>query len=323
MPTIRVAEADVAYRLTGQGQTTVVITQGLGFASAEWWPIQDVLSKRARVLTWDRPGYGASASPRSPRTVTSIAAEALELLSGVAPDGPLVLVGHSQGGLYTNALARIAGVRVRGVALLDPAHPANGRLRRELPAPLFRRSRSDLAVGLRMGRRLARLRVMGAFKPLMMKGPPFSYCSQHPREALNSMWRHLTRPQAYETALAEYEELEFRTSPPDLEPLGTFPPVPLVVLVHDPEVLIDHFVKRAGLARADAERVEALWGTLLSDHASLSPLGRLESVAGSGHLIHLEQPEVAVARIAELVEGHPETHDPQGRPEADARDPGT
>ena len=215
----------------------------------------------------------------------------------------------------------MVGVRVRGVALLDPAHPDNSRLRRELPPQLFRRSRSDLTVGLRMGRRLARLHVMGAFKPPMMKGPPFSYCSQHPPEALNSMWRHLTRPQAYETALAEYEELEFRTTPPDLEALGPFPPVPLVVLVHDASLLIDYFVKRAGLARADAERVEALWGTLLSDHASLSPLGTLESVTGSGHLIHLEKPEVATARIADLIDGRPEVHDPHARPDADAPGP--
>src|SRR5262245_17216853 len=258
MPTIRVAGADITYRLTGEGQTTVVVTQGLGFASAEWWPIQDLLSQQARVLTWDRPGYGESGLPASPRTVANIADEALELLSGVAPDGPLVLVGHSQGGLYTNALARMVGVRVRGIVLLDPAHPDNSRLRRELPPQLFRRSRSDLSVGLRLGRRLARLHLMAAFKPLMMKGPPFSYCSNHPRDALNGMWLHLTHPQAYETALAEYEELEFRTTPPDLDALGPFPPVPLDVLVHDPEVLIADLVKRAGLARADAERVEGL-----------------------------------------------------------------
>src|SRR5205823_5714730 len=143
---------------------------------------------------------------------------------------------------------------------------------------LFRRSRSDLGVGLRMGRRLARLHLIGAFKPLIVNGPPFIYCSQHPPDVLNSMWRHLTRTQGYETALAEYEELEFRTTTADMEDIGQFPLVPLVVLVHDPEVMIDYFVKRAGLARADAERVEGLWGTLLADHASLSSLGTLESV---------------------------------------------
>jgi hypothetical protein len=145
---------------------------------------------------------------------------------------------------------------------------------------------------------------MGALKPLIMKGPPFSFCSQYPREVLNRMWWHLTRLQAYETALQEYDELEFRTTPSDLDALGPFPAVPLVVLVHDPEAMIDYFVKRAGLTRADGERVEALWGTLLADHASLSPLGRVESVAGSGHLIHLEKPDVSVVRIADVIRRH-------------------
>jgi pimeloyl-ACP methyl ester carboxylesterase len=235
--------------------------------------------------------------------VRNIAAEARALVSEVAPDGPLVLVGHSQGGLYTNALARMAGGRVRGVALLDPAHPDNGRLRRELPTKLFQRSRSDLAVGLRMGRWLARLHVMGLLKPLIMKGPPFLYCAQHPAEARDAMWRHLKQPLAYDTALAEYGELEFRTSPADMEAIGAFPVVPLMVLVHDPDVMIEYFQKRARLARPEAERVEALWGTLLRDHARLSPLAKLASVAGSGHLIHLEKADVVQAGIAELIEG--------------------
>jgi pimeloyl-ACP methyl ester carboxylesterase len=302
VPMLRVAGVDISYRLIGQGPTTVIVTQGLGFASAEWWPLQDRLKSYGRVLTWDRPGYGSSGSPISPRTVANIAAEARELLSAVAPDGPLVLVGHSQGGLYTNALARLAGVRLRGVLLLDPAHPDNGRLRRELPPQLFRRSRSDLAMGLRRGRRLARLHLMGAFKPLIMKGPPFVYCRQHPPEALDTMWRHLERPEAYETALAEYEELEFRTTSADVESLGLFPPVPLQVLVHDPELMIDYFVKSARLTRPDAERVEGLWGQLLRAQASLSPVAKVEPVAGSGHLIHLEKPDVALRSISDLVQ---------------------
>jgi len=300
MPTIRVAEADVSYRLTGAGTVTVVITQGLGFASAEWWPIQDALSNQARVLTWDRPGYGDSGPPRSPRTVANVAAEALGLIDVVAPHGPLVLVGHSQGGLYTNALARLGGSRVHGVALLDPASPDNGRLRRELPPIVFRRSGADLATRLRLANTMARLHVIRAFKPVITKAPPFRYCQRHPPDALSSMWRHMTHQQAYRAALAEYEELEFRTVPGDVLALGPFPQVRLAVLVHDSDVLVGQM--SAHLPRADAERVEALWGTLLREHASLSPLATLETVTGSGHLIHLEKPEVTTARIAALLE---------------------
>lgn len=43
--------------------------------------------------------------------------------------------------------------------------------------------------------------------------------------------------------------------------LGPFPRVPLAVLVHDPELMIDRFVKSSRMARADAEQVEGLWGS--------------------------------------------------------------
>jgi hypothetical protein len=86
-----------------------------------------------------------------------------------------------------------------------------------------------------------------------------------------------------------------------LEALGPFPVVPLVVLVHDPKVLIGQM--SAHLSPMDAERVESLWGRLLTDQASLSRLGRVQTVGGSGHLIHLERPEVALAAIAGLIGG--------------------
>ena len=99
MTVIEIAGSSVSYRLTGEGSLTILITQGLGFSSAEWWPIQDALSSGARVLTWDRPGYRLSGRPRSQRTVANIATEALDLLSAIVPQGPVILVGHSQGGL--------------------------------------------------------------------------------------------------------------------------------------------------------------------------------------------------------------------------------
>ena len=292
----------MAYRLVGEGPVTVLVTQGLANASAEWWPIADALAERARVLTWDRPGYGDSAAPRTPRTAANVAAEALELLATTAPEGPLVLVGHSQGGLYANALARLVGARLRGLVLLDPAPPDNARLRRELPARLFRRSGSDLTGRLRMAGTLARLGIMSALRPLVAKGPPLAYCRRHPREARDAIWRQLRAPRVYQTALSEYEELEYRTAPRDLDALGPFPEVPVVVLVHDPEVMISQFVRLAHLPHEEADRVEALWGQLLRGAAALSPLGTAETVRGSGHLIHLEAPELTTARIVGLIE---------------------
>jgi hypothetical protein len=77
--------------------------------------------------------------------------------------------------------------------------------------------------------------------------------------------------------------------------------VPLVVLVHDPEVMIGQM--SAHLVRAEAEQVQALWGTLLSDQGSLSPLGRVDTMVGAGHGIHLEKPDLVLATITRLVAG--------------------
>src|SRR5687768_14367302 len=106
---------DMNYRITGAGPVTVFIIPGLGIASAELWPIQDALGAHARVVSWDRPGCGDSGPTRSARTSRNIAREALEVLDIVAPNGPLIVVGHSQGGFYANSIARLAGSRVRGL----------------------------------------------------------------------------------------------------------------------------------------------------------------------------------------------------------------
>jgi pimeloyl-ACP methyl ester carboxylesterase len=258
-------------------------------------------SSRGTVLAvWN------SGPPSSARTMANIAREALDVLDIVAPEGPLVVVGHSQGGLYANAIARLAGSRVGGLVLLDPAHPDNARLRRELPPKLFQRSGSDLAVNFRRARLITRLRLAWAVKPLLMKNPPLSYCQQYPADAIESIWRHMARTRTYNTAfntaLAEYVQLEFHTSRDDLEQFGAFPDIPVVTLVHDPAVMIEQITTRGRLPRTDADRVEAVWGELLRDGTYLGQSAEVDMVSGAGHLIHLEKPDVVLAAITKLVD---------------------
>jgi len=46
--------------LKGEGEPTVVIITGGNSFSWSWWTIQDDLAKSAKVLTYDRSGYGWS-----------------------------------------------------------------------------------------------------------------------------------------------------------------------------------------------------------------------------------------------------------------------
>jgi pimeloyl-ACP methyl ester carboxylesterase len=84
-----------------------------------------VLTARvAGVLTYDRRGYGRSAALRpAPVTAKAAAADLHQLLERLQIDQPVVLVGHSLGGLYAQYFARHYPPHVGAVVLIDTASP--------------------------------------------------------------------------------------------------------------------------------------------------------------------------------------------------------
>lgn len=97
----------------------VVIDAGLGESSASW---QDVVSllDGISVCTFDRAGYGGSDPGPEPRTPQSNAADLARLLDAAALEQPIILVGHSIGGLNALAFWKESPERVGGMVLLDP-----------------------------------------------------------------------------------------------------------------------------------------------------------------------------------------------------------
>jgi pimeloyl-ACP methyl ester carboxylesterase len=123
----RTATGALAYALTGAGQPTVVLQSGLGDGRAPWAAVVSKLSATHAVFSYDRPGYGQSSATAEARDPCSVATELHGLLgaAGVAP--PYVLVGHSLGGLYQYAFARLYPAEVAALVLLDPTHPTHWR----------------------------------------------------------------------------------------------------------------------------------------------------------------------------------------------------
>jgi pimeloyl-ACP methyl ester carboxylesterase len=102
---------------------TVVLTHGFTARLAEWEPQVEALRGRARIVLWDQRGHGRSGWTRLTRaTVDRTGRDLGEVLDAVAPTGPVVLGGHSLGGMTIMALARqrpeLFGDRVAGVFLL-------------------------------------------------------------------------------------------------------------------------------------------------------------------------------------------------------------
>jgi pimeloyl-ACP methyl ester carboxylesterase len=102
---------------------TVVLTHGFTARLVEWEPQVEALHERAQLVLWDQRGHGRSSWTRlTEATIDRTGRDLGEVLDAVAPDGPLVLAGHSLGGMTIMALARqrpeLFGTRVVGVFLL-------------------------------------------------------------------------------------------------------------------------------------------------------------------------------------------------------------
>lgn len=132
-----VTESDlpIAYVVSGKGAPTVVFQSGLGDGKATWGPVMRKLDDSRHVFAYDRPGYGGSAATGVPRDPCAIAREAHDTLRDAHVPGPYVLVGHSLGGLYQYAFARMYPDDVAGLVLLDPTHPDHwAAVQRDAPA---------------------------------------------------------------------------------------------------------------------------------------------------------------------------------------------
>jgi pimeloyl-ACP methyl ester carboxylesterase len=118
--------------VSGEGARTVVLAAGAGQDSRTWNGLVTELSMTARVITFDRPGLGQSDPGVEPRTPTRIARELRSLLEALGVEGPVVLAGHSMGGLHVLRYASLFPDRVVGVAILDTPPAGFEEARREL-----------------------------------------------------------------------------------------------------------------------------------------------------------------------------------------------
>jgi pimeloyl-ACP methyl ester carboxylesterase len=108
---------------TGEGSPTIILESGLGEDSLVWGKVQPELSKTTRVCSYDRAGMGWSAPRPGPRDADQIAGELHALLQQAGINGPIVLMGHSIGGLYVRAYTSRYPQNLSGLILVDSSTP--------------------------------------------------------------------------------------------------------------------------------------------------------------------------------------------------------
>jgi pimeloyl-ACP methyl ester carboxylesterase len=104
----------------------IVLTHGWGANSTEWDYLKKELSDDFRLIVWDLPGLGLSTRPTNRDYSMENLSRDLEAVLGFAGDRPVVLLGHSIGGMITLTFCRLfpqaLGTRVKGIALVQTTY---------------------------------------------------------------------------------------------------------------------------------------------------------------------------------------------------------
>lgn len=117
-----------------KGGPVVLLLHGGGDSLKKMAPFQKTLSAKNRVCSYDRLGAGASDKPEGKQSLEDGGKVITSVLDRVAGDRPVVLAGHSLGGLIAARYAPDHRDRVKGLVLMDATSPTQkANLTEEIP----------------------------------------------------------------------------------------------------------------------------------------------------------------------------------------------
>ncbi|KUJ70152.1 lipase [Streptomyces albus subsp. albus] len=284
----------LAARLTGRRPpvpVTVVFSHGYCLAQDSWHFQRAALRGAVRAVYWDQRSHARSERGRAQRdTGTSVSIDQLgrdlrAVIEAAAPEGPLVLVGHSMGGMTMMALAAqdpdLVRERVAAVALVGTSAGRLAEVSFGLPAAGVKAARRVLP-GL--------LRALGSQAELVERG----------RRATADLFAGLVKRYSFgskevDPGVARFAERLIEATPIDVvaefypafveheksAALPVFDGLPVLVLAGEKDLI------------TPSEHSEAI--------AAALPNADLVIVEGAGHLVMMEHPDLVTGHLAELL----------------------
>ena len=261
----------------GSGRPTVIVENGGGAFSVDWALVQTPVSQFTRICTYDRAGSAWSDPSPLRNLPEEVIADFQLLLRTAAIETPVLLVGHSIGGILVRDYQRRFPELVAGMVLVDPTHDEGlAYIIDGKPKPITEVSREELAGFMRdyLARAHPRPRA-----PLALDGPFDRLPSNLQSVRLWAQAEYLANtdvnmtPYIGEGQRQQFLALRNQRLARD-HPLGN---LPLIVLTD-------------GSNRQKAEL------------ASLSAAGTVVVAEHSCHEIHLCSPELVIQAIREVVD---------------------
>lgn len=107
-------------RVSGAGSPAIVLEAGIAGSSVSWEYVRAEAARFSTVCEYDRAGLGWSDPCRDARTLEGVLADLRGVIAATGLTKPVILVGHSFGGLVVLEYACRFREDVRGLVLIDP-----------------------------------------------------------------------------------------------------------------------------------------------------------------------------------------------------------
>ena len=119
---IKVDGYNINYKITGEGEKTVVMLQGWGTTMDMYDSVAAAIFDRCRFIQLDLPGFGGSDEPREPWSVSDFSDFFCKFLEALGVDRTS-LIGHSYGGRMIIDLATREHIpfEIEKIVLIDSA----------------------------------------------------------------------------------------------------------------------------------------------------------------------------------------------------------
>lgn len=267
---------------------TIIFCHGYTLNCDVWYYQRAGLSATARCVFWDQRSHGRSGrSDPDLVSIDQLGADLHEVMTATAPgDTPVVLVGHSMGGMTVMALAdqhpELFGGKVVGVALMSTAAtaidpvtwlpvPLRPAVRLAVPSMMTGASRGRVAGVVERGRQSASDIAFLGTRHLAFGDPKVS-------PTVVDFLERIIRATPIDVIADFYVALTGHEKRHALKVLNT---IPVLVLTGDRDRLVDP--------------------AFSEDIANSVRDGELVKISGAGHVVILERPEECNAAIAALV----------------------
>jgi pimeloyl-ACP methyl ester carboxylesterase len=264
---------------TGAGSPTILLEAGLGDDFLSWRRVQPALSETTRVCSYDRAGYGWSSPRPGPRDTDHVAEELHTLVTQAQIGGPIVLMGHSAGGLFIRKYATRYPEGIVGMVFVDASTPTQ-----------FERLPPDF-VGVED---FTWDKLFLPFGITRLRGHCGVIDPSTPAVRSQLEWHDCT-PSAFATT--EQEERDFPQSCREVKDTGPFGQIPILILSQDPAL---HF-GQLPYSATTLQQAATTWNILQEELKQLSPRSRRIIARGSTHYVQILRPELVIAEVEHMI----------------------